>query len=252
MTVAFDDHSPEPEDLHAWTARGFAVADALHWIDAGFRLDAAERWRASGVYRPGPAEEWRAAGLTPYTVRTALRAGMAPRDAVRWNEMGRSPADATERHLAGERPRPRRLLGPVLHGRRGGALRAGEGLGLSDGEAESLNALLSSGVPAAAARAYLDAGWEGADGVPWAVAGVNAARALVYRALGFSPSEGAALESDGHDAVALMAEWWGAGVPLAEVAAWAAAGFDAAGAARARASGAAPRGTGGGRPDGEP
>ncbi|MFD3687935.1 hypothetical protein ACFWTE_24325 [Nocardiopsis sp. NPDC058631] len=240
MTTALDNHEPDPEDLHQWTARGFPVADALRWIDAGFRLEAAERWRGSGVYRPGPAKEWRAAGLTPYTVQNALRAGMTPGDAVRWRELGRGPADAADRHLAGERPRPRRLLGFLRPCRGRGGLRSGEGLGLDDGEAETLNALLSAGLPASCARAYLDAGWVGAEGVPWARAGVNAAQARVYLALGFSPSEGAVLASGGHDALALMGEWWGAGVPREEVAAWVAAGYGADEAARARASGTGP------------
>ncbi|WP_150254633.1 hypothetical protein [Nocardiopsis deserti] len=236
MNVAFDDHEPEPEDLHLWTARGFTVADARRWIDAGFRLAEAERWRGSGVYRPGPAQEWRAAGLSPYTVRPMLRAGMAPRDAVRWHELGYSPAEAAERHLAGERPRPRRLLGALL------PVRRPPGLDLSEEQAQTMDALLSAGVPAATARAYLDTGWDGTDAVPWARAGVDPAQARVYRAIGFSPREGAALAGDGRDALALMCEWWDEGVPRGEVAAWAVAGFGSAEAARARAAGADPEG----------
>ncbi|MEU1900382.1 hypothetical protein ABZ512_18555 [Nocardiopsis dassonvillei] len=236
MNVAFDDHEPGPEDLHLWTARGFTVADARRWIDAGFVLDAAERWRGSGVYRPGPALEWRAAGMTPYTVRPMLRAGMTPGDAVRWHELGYSPAEAAERHLAGERPRPRRLLRALL------PVRRAPGLDLSEEQAQTLDALLSAGVPAATARAYLDTGWDGADAVPWARAGVDPAQARVYRAIGFSPREGAALAGDGRDALALMCTWWDAGVPREEVAAWTMAGFDSAEAARARASGAGPEG----------
>lgn len=177
----------EPEDLHEWTARGFTVADARRWIDAGFRLESAERWRDSGVYRPGPALERRAAGLTASTVRPM------------------------QRHLA-----PRRLRG---------FLRPRGGLALSDHEAETLNALRSAGVPAATARAYLDAGWQDNAGVPWALAGINPAQALVYQSLGFTPSESATLNSQGHEALTLMREWWAAGIPRAEVAAWVGAGF---------------------------
>ncbi|OOC54526.1 MULTISPECIES: hypothetical protein [Nocardiopsis] len=237
MTVAFDDHEPEPEDLRLWTARGFTVADARRWIDAGFALGDAERWRGSGVYRPGPAMEWRAAGTTPYTVRPMLRAGMTPRDAVRWHELGYSPAEAAERHLAGERPRPRRRLRALL------PVRRVPGLDLSEEQAETMTALLSAGVTAATARAYLDTGWHGADAVPWARAGVDPAQARVYRAVGFSPGEGASLAGEGRDALSLMCEWWDAGVPRGEVAAWALAGFGSAEAARARVSGTGPRGT---------
>ncbi|MFD6953685.1 hypothetical protein A6A08_23915 [Nocardiopsis sp. TSRI0078] len=236
MHVAFDDHGPGPEDLYLWTARGFTVADARRWIGAGFALGAAERWRDSGVYRPGPALEWRAAGTTPHTVRPLLRAGMTPRDAVRWHELGYSPDEAAERHLAGERPRPRRLLRALLPARRL------PGLDLSEEQAESMDALLSAGVPAAAARAYLDTGWDGADAVPWARAGVDPVQAGVYREIGFSPEEGAALAGRGRDALALMCEWWDAGVPRGEVAAWVAAGFGSAEAVRARASGTGPTG----------
>ncbi|WP_017573476.1 hypothetical protein [Nocardiopsis halotolerans] len=235
MSIAFDDHEPDPEGLHRWTAHGFTVVEALRWIDAGFRLAEAERWRASGVYRPGPAQEWRAAGLSPYTVRPMLRAGMTPRDAVRWHELGYSASEAAERHLAGERPRPRRPLRGLLPARRI------TGPDLSEEQAQSMDALLSAGVPAATARAYLDAGWDGADAVPWARAGVDPVRARVYRVIGFSPREGAGLGGNGRDALEFLCEWWDAGVPREEVAAWTMAGFGPAEAARLRAAGTGPR-----------
>jgi hypothetical protein len=89
MTIAYDDHpDPQPEDLHEWTARGFTVSEARRWIDNGFLMSSAGRWRDSGVYTPGDAFAWRTAGLTPYTVQPLLRAGMTPRDAVQWHELG--------------------------------------------------------------------------------------------------------------------------------------------------------------------
>jgi hypothetical protein len=139
-------------------------------------------------------------------------------------------------HLAGGRPLPRRRLRALL------PVRRPPGLDLSEEQAHTMDALLSAGVPAATARAYLDTGWKGAEAVPWARAGVDPAQARVYRAIGFSPREGAALAGDGRDALALMCEWWDAGVPRGEVAAWAAAGFNSAEAARARVPGTGPQG----------
>ncbi|GAA1088427.1 hypothetical protein NE857_20950 [Nocardiopsis exhalans] len=248
MNVAFDDPAPEPEDLHAWTARGFAVAEARRWIDAGFVLDAAERWRERGVYRPEPAQAWRAAGLTPYTVGPALRAGMEPGEAVRWHELGYDRAEAAERHLAGERPHPRRLFARLFRRHRD------RDLDLDDAQAETMTALLRAGVPPARARAYLDAGWRGLEALPWARTGVNATQAVLYRALGLAPEEAARSAKAGRDAEKLLRTWWDAGVPRQDVAAWLTAGFSPQEAASAVAADgtveeAAPRAPGGREPD---
>lgn len=231
MTVAFDD---EPEQPHVWTDRGFTAPDARRWIKAGFTLEDAVRWREAGVYRPGPAQAWRTAGVTPRTLRPLLRAGMTPRDAVRWHEFGYPRAEAVERHLAGEQPRPRRLWHALL------PVRRDRGLDLSDEQTASMDALLSTGVPAATARAYLDAGWREGEAEPWAHSGVDPAQAKAYRALGFSAREGSTLARDGHEALDLMCRWWDAGVPRGEVATWTRAGLDPAAAVRARAEGAGP------------
>lgn len=206
MTVAFDD---EPEQPHVWTDRGFTAPDARRWIKAGFTLEDAVRWREAGVYRPGPAQAWRTAGVTPRTLRPLLRAGMTPRDAVRWHEFGYPRAEAVERHLAGE-------------------------------QTASMDALPSTGVPAATARAYLDAGWREGEAEPWAHSGVDPAQAKAYRAMGFSAREGSTLARDGREALDLMCRWWDAGVPRGEVATWTRAGLDPAAAVRARAEGAGP------------
>ncbi|MFC5817249.1 hypothetical protein [Nonomuraea harbinensis] len=227
MSIAYADR-PEPEDLHEWTARGFTVAEARRWIGGGFPLDTAERWRAGGVHTPDQALAWRTAGLSPYTVQPLLRAGMTPRDAVRWHELGYPHEEAAERHLAGERPGPRGWLRTLLRSRspRPSAL---------DGEQrETMRALLGGGVPAATARAYLDAGWTGAVAVSWAETGIDPAGAAVYRAIGFTPAEAAGLAGRGVDALGLMRDWWDAAIPRTEVAAWVVAGFSAADAARAR------------------
>ncbi len=231
MKTAFDDPEPGPEDLHAWTARGFTVAEARRWIDAGFVPDTAERWRERGVYRPGPARTWRAAGLTPYTVGPALRSGMDPGEAVRWHELGYSREEAAERHLAGERPYPRTVFARLLRRHRD------RGPDLDDAEAETMNALLRAGVRPAAARAYLDAGWRGRAPVPWARAGVNATGAVLYRSLGFTPKEAARSSEAGQDAEELLRAWWDAGVPRTGVAAWVIAGFSPEEAANAVAAG---------------
>ncbi|MFL1381995.1 MULTISPECIES: hypothetical protein [unclassified Nocardiopsis] len=232
METLFDPDGPErPEDLHEWTARGFEVGEARRWIGSGFALADAERWRAAGVYRPGPALAWRTAGLTPYTVRPLLRAGMTPQDAVRWHELGYAHAEAAERHLAGERPGPRGLLHRWLRRRRSPAAPAEGGGG------EAMGALLAAGVAAAAARPFADTGWAGPDAVPWARAGIDPARALILRELGFTAAEASSL---GTDAVELLRAWWDAGVPRGEVAAWAAAGFSPAEAARLRSRGVDP------------
>ncbi|GII90762.1 hypothetical protein [Sinosporangium siamense] len=233
MTIAhYDDNDPKPENLHEWTERGFTVADARRWIDGGFLLDTAERWRNSGVYTPDHALAWRTAGLTPYTVRPPLRAGMTPRDAVRWHELGYTPADAAERHLAGERPHPRSRWRDLLRRRRRPST-------LTEEQAAAMRALLETGIPAATARAYLDAGWQGHDAVPWAVTGIDpAAAAAVYHAIGFTPAEAAGLTEHGHDALDLMRRWWDAGIPRSEVPAWVIAGFTVNDALKARATGA--------------
>ncbi|MCP2331137.1 hypothetical protein [Actinoalloteichus caeruleus] len=242
------DGDPVPEDLHEWTGRGVTVAEARQWIDHGFLLDSAERWRTSGVYTAEQALAWRTAGLTPYTVRPLLRAGMTPRDAVRWHELGYGHAEAAERHLAGENPRPRRwwwrLMAP-------GPAGSSE---LDDGQHATLRMLLGAGVPAFTARAYLDTGWSGEEAVPWAGSGTSPTHAALYRVMGFTPAEAADLGERGEDPAALLARWWDAGVPRAEVPSWVVAGFTVEEARRARAAGttaeqaAVLRALGGGQP----
>lgn len=232
MTIAQDDRDPQPEDLHEWTARGFTVADARHWIDNGFLLNDAERWRSSGVYTPGDAFTWRAARLSPYTVQPLLRAGMTPRDAMQWHELGYTHADAAERHLAGERPHPRNWWRALLH------RRVRQPTALSTEQSASMRALLHSGIPTATARAYLDAGWQGQHAIPWARTNLNPAQAAAYRSIGFTATEAATLAAAGHDAFDLIQRWWDAGIPRTEVPAWAVAGFTLDDARHARDSGA--------------
>lgn len=236
METLSDPDGPErPEDLHEWTACGFEVGEARRWIGAGFALADADRWRAAGVYRPGPALAWRTAGLTPYTVRPLLRAGMTPQEAVRWHELGYAHAEAAERHLAGELPRPRSPVRRMLHRllRRSPVPSPGP----EGGFADAMGALLAAGIAPAAARPFADTGWVGPDAVPWARAGIDPARALILRELGFTAVEARSL---GTDAVELLRAWWDAGVPRGEVAAWAAAGFAPAEAVRLRARGVDP------------
>lgn len=233
MITAYDDEpDPEPEELHEWTARGFTVAEARGWIDHGVLLGSAERWRASGVYSPGDAFGWRAAGLTPYTVQPLLRAGMTPRDAVRWHELGYTHTEAAERHLAGERPCPRFWWRGLF------CRRQPSSSVLADEEAATMRQLLRAGVPAATCRAYLDTGWrDAADAVAWARTGVDPAQAAAYRSIGFTPAEAAGLAESGQNAFELVQRWWDAGIPRAEVPAWVMAGFTPEDASHARDAG---------------
>nr|SBO94277.1 hypothetical protein BN4615_P3793 [Nonomuraea gerenzanensis] len=174
---------------------------------------------------PAQARLWSTAAATPGTIITWQRAGMTPQDAVRWHELGVAPHDAARRHLAGERPRrvpwlARRLAAPEP------AAPAAELV-------EVLRRLLRAGVPADVARAYADAGWDGAEAEEWARHRVDQGDARVFRALGFTAAEAAGVR---RPAVEIMTSWWGA-VPLPEVAAWCAAGLSPGEAARQRASG---------------
>ncbi|MDA0637231.1 hypothetical protein OUY22_27835 [Nonomuraea sp. MCN248] len=231
MTTRYADE-PGPEPLHEWRRRGFTVAEARRWIDGGFPVGEAERWRDSGVYTASGARAWRTAGATPYTVDLWLRAGMTPRDAVRWRELGYPPEEAADRHLAGERPHPRGLL------RRWLRREDRPGSAFADEESSrGMRELLRAGVPAGRARAYVEGGWTGATGVEWARRGVEPGQARVFEALGLSPREAVRVLASGQDALALMAEFWRAGVPIDEVAAWRAAGFTGEEAARMRVEG---------------
>ncbi|MEO3798261.1 hypothetical protein ABGB14_49390 [Nonomuraea sp. B10E15] len=231
MTTSYAEE-PSPEPLHEWRERGFTIADARQWIEDGFSINDAERWRKAGVYTAADARPWRTAGATPYTVDLWLRAGMTPRDAVRWRELGYPPEEAADRHLAGELPHPRGRLWRLLH------RREKPGDAFADEERSgSMRELLRAGVPAGQARAYVEAGWTGADAVEWAKHGIEAGQARVFGALGLSAREAERVLASGQDATSLMTEFWRAGVPIEEVAAWRAAGFTAGEAARMRAEG---------------
>lgn len=232
MTTTFD-NDPRPEPLHEWRQRGFTVAEARRWIAGGFLAAQAERWRAAGVYRAEAAGEWRTAGATPYTVERWLRAGMTPRDAVRWHEAGVTGDEAAERHLAGERPRPRGWFA-----RRLGRRHRTAGETLPPAQATALRALLHAGVPAAVARGFVDTGWDGGEATAWARRRIDPGDAKILRALGFTAAEATRVLPDGGDAATVMTAWWRAGIPVDEVAAWAAAGFTPAEAAGHRDRGA--------------
>ena len=224
---------PVPEPLPEWERHGFTIADARQWIRDGFTIADAERWRASGVYTAADARPWRTAGATPYTVDLWLRAGMTPRDAVRWRELGYPPEEAADRHRAGERPHPRGWLWRLLH------RDAAPGGAFADEErSRGMRELLRAGIPADRARAYVDGGWSGAAAVDWARRGIEQGQARDFDALGLSPREAERVLRSGEDAISLMTTFWRAGVPIDEVAAWRAAGFTAAEAARLRAEGA--------------
>jgi hypothetical protein len=232
MTTVDCADEPRPEALHEWQRQGFTVAEARQWIEYGFTVTTAQRWRKSGVYTAADARPWRTVGATPYTVDLWLRAGMTPRDAVQWRELGYSPEEAADRHLAGERPHPRGLLWRLRH------CREKAGAALADEErSASMRDLLHAGIPAERARGYVEAGWIGTDALDWAKHEVEPGQARVFQALGLSAREASRILAEGDDGIALMTDFWGAGIPLDEVAAWRGAGFTAAEAARMRAEG---------------
>ncbi|MFB4264603.1 hypothetical protein [Nonomuraea sp. GTA35] len=203
---------------------GFTQGEVRRWRGAGFGAEEAAAWREAGVTVPADARLWSTAAATPRTVVTWQRAGMTPRDAVRWHELGVAAHDAARRHLAGERPRRVPWLA-----------RLGTPRPATPGPevVETLRRLLRAGVPADVARAYADAGWDGAAAEEWARRRVDQGDARLFSALGFTAAEAA---RTGLPAVEVMASWWGA-VPLEEVAAWCAAGLTPEEAARQRASG---------------
>ncbi len=216
-----------PEPLHEWQEQGFTVAEARQWIDDGFTIPDAHRWRTSGVYTAVTARLWRTAGATPYTVDLWLRAGMTPRDAVQWREHGFTPEEAADRHLAGDRPHPRGWISRLLHRRPGPAFPDEE-------RSRSMRELLRAGIPADRARGYVEAGWAGAEALPWARLSVEPGQARVFHALGLSAPEAQRLDGD---AITVMTTFWRAGIPLDEVASWCGAGFTADEASRMRAEG---------------
>ncbi|MGW3343819.1 hypothetical protein ACWDA3_10970 [Nonomuraea rubra] len=203
---------------------GFTQGEVRRWRGAGFGPEEAAAWREAGVTVPADARLWSTAAATPATVATWQRAGMTPQDAVRWHELGVAPHDAARRHLAGERPRRVPWLA---------RLAAPEPVTPAPEVVDTLRRLLRAEVPADVARAYADAGWDGAEAEEWARRRVDQGDARVFRALGFTAAEAA---RTGLPAVEVMASWWGA-VPLEEVAAWCAAGLTPEEAAGQRASG---------------
>lgn len=220
-----------PERLHQWTTHGFSVGLARRWIGKGFRIAAADQWRNHGVYAPEEAVAWQEAGISPYEVADLLQAGMTPKDIVHWRELGYSPPEALARHIKGEKPQPR-IWWKELFNRHEAAPSQ-----LPPAAAASMQVLLQAGVPAAAARMFIDTGWQGVDAVPWAKASINPTQAAVYRELGIQPGEATRLAKAGYDALSILRTWWDGGIPRTEVAAWLGAGFTPAEAAQARTTG---------------
>jgi hypothetical protein len=218
-----------PADDREWLDAGFTIEQAVIWRRWRIDPSTALAWCRAGVPDGLPAAQWSVAGVSPDTVQRWRDAGVDAGEAVHWHEMGFRIDTVVEMKRKGLTPAQafaqRNLAGmSVTHS-------TGRGMGTA------LQRFHEAGVRGDVANGYLIAHWVDEEALSWAVKGIEVADAKLWKLLNLSPVEAARLVSQGHSAVALIQEWWRAGIPYEEVADWLGAGLSAQEAAAQRAQG---------------
>ena len=214
-----------PEPLEAWLAEGFERAEAESWRGWRFGLSAAHAWRRAGVTEALDAARWATARATPDTVGVWQAAGMDATEAVQWHEFG-IEIDAAKRLKAlGHGPNDVFAAGGPLSAR--GVARA----------PRRVAGFSMPGVPGPVMHSYAARQWFDDEARAWAREHVDAGDAQLWKQLGIRPHEAGRAIRRGLTVLAVVRDWWRAGIPFDEVADWLGAGLSADEAAAQRAKG---------------
>jgi hypothetical protein len=233
----------EPEELDVWLADGFEAENAEGWRQWRFRIAQAEEWKAEGVTEGLHAAQWSTAGVVAGTVRSWRDAGIEAPEAVRWHEFGFG--------LEAARAEKAKGLGPARayakSHRTGRAARAPARQVLQDGplfrlaltavSPDPVRRLLESGADRNLVHGYLQHQWFDDEATAWALQGIEAVDAYSWYELGLTAAEAGRLTLQSRTPGDVIFEWWGAGIPLGEVADWIGAGLSATEAVEQRSRG---------------
>jgi hypothetical protein len=230
-----DEPDRPPEDLTSWLAAGMRRVEAMSWRRWNFTLDAATRWRSAGVFEALGAAQWQAAGVNPDTVGGWLDAEIGASEAIRWHEFGFDLSAAQEHtkngHTAEEAYGQQQTLAAVTgsFGHRTSTARM-----LPDAR---IHKFLQSGAPHELVRGYLELQWVDDEAIAWAHQGIQAGDARTWQGIGLTAAEAGELSTKDIKPLAVIQEWWRAGIPFDEVAEWLGAGLTSEEAVTQKANG---------------
>ncbi len=242
-----------PFDPEQWRALGMSKEDGLLWFKHRIGPRDALRWQRAGVAEPIDAVRWKIAGVGPDTVREWIYAEINAREAVAWNELGFSVAEARKHKRARRTPvqaygRKQRLFMAGAPGPSGPAGRGGRT------PPQIASASSGSSVPRRVSDAhrfveavgrsnsqvlhsYMERQWFDDEAIAWASHEIEATEADAWKELGLTPVEAGRLQKQGMSAIQAAKAWWQAGIPFEEVADWIGAGLTPEEAAEQRAKG---------------
>jgi hypothetical protein len=242
-----------PFDPEQWRALGMSKEDGLLWSKHRIGPRDALRWQRAGVSKPIDAVRWKIAGVGPDTVREWIYAEINAREAVAWNELGFSVAEARKHKRANRTPvqaygRKQRLFmaggpGPPGPAGRGGRTppqvafaSSGSGVPRQLSGAHRFLEAVGRRHPQVV-HSYTERQWFDDEAIAWASHGIEATDADAWKELGLTPVEAGRLQEKGMSAMQAAKAWWQAGIPFEEVADWIGAGLTPKEAAEQRAKG---------------
>lgn len=225
-----DQSSFEPEP---WEALGISRQEGLSWWQHRVDPSDAVGWRQAGVSEPIDAIRWKLAGVTPDTVREWMYAKIDAREAVGWTELGFNVVQARKHKRAGRTP-------VQAYGREHRAEAGPAGPAVPSPHTIVGPHRFRQAVQRQDPRvmqSYAHRQWFDDEAIAWAIHGIEAGEALVWKELGITPVEAERQQAQGMGAMQAVKAWWQAGIPFGEVADWIGAGLTPSEAAKQRASG---------------
>ncbi len=240
----------EPEELDVWLAAGFEAENAEGWRQWRFRIAQAEEWKAVDVAEGLRAAQWSTAGVVAGTVQAWRDAGIEAPEAVRWHEFGfgleaaraekakgLGPARAyAKSHWTGRAGSLGEVDGPLVAMQVVPASPSYRGAWTADSP-DPVRRLLESGADRNLVQGYLQHQWFDDEATAWALQGIEADDAYSWYELGLTAVEAGRLTLQSRTPGDVILEWWGAGIPLGEVADWIGAGLSATEAVEQRSRG---------------
>jgi hypothetical protein len=233
-----------------WRSAGISRDARSTFEEWKIDVAAAIEWHRAGVTDGLTATRWQIAGVAPDQVALWRAAGIESIEALQWYQHGYGLEAAKQEKARGIDPfNATAAQGQPPTGRTGRAsiqMRAVASSGGMHGPNGEVMGkafeewFAEQGHHRRTSHLYLMTGWISDDALPWVKADIIPEAARMWALLGIRPGEAARMERAEVKASEVVREWWGAGIPLDQVAAWLGAGMTAAEAAKQIAEGVTP------------
>lgn len=222
-------------DPQAWQALGMSREEGLAWFKHRMQPGDALRWRRAGVSEPIEAVRWKIAGVGPERVGEWIYAKIDAREAVAWNELGFSVAEAHKHKRVGRTPVQAYGRKQRLHVAAAPAVSSAGSRAAGFGPHRFMEAVRQQNPRIM--QSYMHRQWFDDEAIAWATHGFDASDALAWKELGLTPVEAERHQAQDMSPMQTAKAWWQAGIPVDEVADWIGAGLTPEEAARQRANG---------------